>query len=169
MLSGFVRPIERTVQAFGDDLLAMADFQRARWGLRRTFQTEQAIANLSVFDNVLLVHEHTGGAPRRRGARTSWTPSTFVGLERESTRHVATLGAGQRRLVEMARAVVGEPRLVLLDEPAAGLPDDETEHLADVIQRIPTETGAARDPRRPRHEPRVGVLRRRPRCSTSGG
>ena len=41
------------MRAFGDDLLAMADFRRARWGVRRTFQTEQAIADLSVFDNVL--------------------------------------------------------------------------------------------------------------------
>ena len=59
-----VRPARTAarVRAFGDDLLAMPDFRRARWGVRRTFQTEQAIANLSVFDNVLLVHEHTGGA-----------------------------------------------------------------------------------------------------------
>ena len=64
VLSGFVRPIGGTVSAFGEDLLAMADFRRARWGVRRTFQTEQAIADLSVFDNVLLVHEHTGGVPR---------------------------------------------------------------------------------------------------------
>ena len=47
-----------------------------------------------------------------------------------------------RRLVEVARAVVGRPRLVLLDEPAAGLPDEETEHLAAVIQRIPQEVGS---------------------------
>jgi branched-chain amino acid transport system ATP-binding protein len=44
--------------------------------------------------------------------------------------------------VEVARAVVGQPRLVLLDEPAAGLPDKETEHLGDVIRRIPEHTGA---------------------------
>ena len=55
---------------------------------------------------------------------------------------MSTLGAGQRRLVEVARAVVGSPKLVLLDEPAAGLPDEETEHLSHVIQRIPEETGA---------------------------
>ena len=67
---------------------------------------------------------------------------TFVGLEQKSAKTVATLSAGERRLVEMARAVVGSPRLVLLDEPAAGLPDEETEHLAEVIRRIPSETGA---------------------------
>ena len=48
VLSGFVRPYTGRVVAFGDDLLAIADFKRPRWGLRRTFQTEQAIPNLSV-------------------------------------------------------------------------------------------------------------------------
>ena len=53
-----------------------------------------------------------------------------------------TLGAGQRRLVEVARAIVGKPRLVLLDEPAAGLPEAETAHLGEVIRGIPAHTGA---------------------------
>jgi NAD(P)-dependent dehydrogenase (short-subunit alcohol dehydrogenase family) len=58
VLSGFVRPAGGRVRAFGADLLSMADYRRARWGLRRTFQTEQAIEELSVFDNVAMVHEH---------------------------------------------------------------------------------------------------------------
>src|SRR5689334_23463088 len=60
VLSGFVKPAEGTVTAFGDALLGMSDFRRARWGLRRTFQTEQAIEKLSLFDTVALVHEHSG-------------------------------------------------------------------------------------------------------------
>ena len=55
---------------------------------------------------------------------------------------VGTLGAAERRLVEVARAVVGKPRLVLLDEPAAGLPDDETVVLGNIIRQIPERTGA---------------------------
>ena len=141
VMSGFVKPVAGTVRAFGENLLAMTDFRRARWGLRRTFQTEQAIANLSVFDNVLLVHENTGGgyATRRQEVMDA---IAFVGLEEAAGQDVGTLGAGQRRLVEMARAVVGTPRIVLLDEPAAGLPDEETEHLAQVVRRIPDEVGA---------------------------
>ena len=141
VLSGFVKPIQGSISAFGDDLLRMSDFKRSRWGLRRTFQTEQAIANLSVFDNVLLVHEHTSSERTARRAAVM-EAITFVGLQDKATKAVATLSAGERRLVEMARAVVGHPRLVLLDEPAAGLPDEETEHLARVIKRIPAETGA---------------------------
>jgi branched-chain amino acid transport system ATP-binding protein len=140
VLSGFVRPAAGTVRAFGTDLLAMAHFRRARWGLRRTFQTEQAIEELSVFDNVAMVHEHArqGGA-RRRDVLDA---IEFAGLDAGPDTKVRTLGAGQRRLVEVARAVVGRPRLVLLDEPAAGLPDQETSHLAEVIRRIPEHTGA---------------------------
>jgi ABC-type branched-subunit amino acid transport system ATPase component len=141
VLSGFVRPVRGTVHAFDTDLLAMADFRRARWGVRRTFQTEQAIADLTVFDNVLLVHEQTGGTRSSR-RHDVLAAAAFVGLEHDVNKRVGTLGAGQRRLVEIARAVVGQPRLVLLDEPAAGLPEEETEHLAAVIRRIPEATGA---------------------------
>jgi branched-chain amino acid transport system ATP-binding protein len=141
VLSGFVKPVAGAVHAFGDDLLAMADYRRARWGLRRTFQTEQAIADLSVFDNVLLVRENTEGG-RATPRQDVMDAVAFVGLEPEANRQVGTLGPAQRRLVEVARAVVGRPRVVLLDEPAAGLPDDETEHLGRLIRRIPEEVEA---------------------------
>jgi ABC-type branched-subunit amino acid transport system ATPase component len=136
-----VRPVAGTVRAFGENLLALTDFRRARWGLRRTFRTEQAIANLTVFDNVLLVHENTGGpvASRRQDVMDA---VEFVGLGDLADKPVGPLGAGQRRLVEVARAVVGRPRVVLLDEPAAGLPDEETAHLGRLIRRIPEEIGA---------------------------
>ena len=67
---------------------------------------------------------------------------SFVGLEVDPQTKVGTLGRPDRRLVEVARAVVGQPRLVLLDEPAAGLPDEETAHLGDVIRQIPEHTDA---------------------------
>ncbi|HZV50984.1 MAG TPA: ATP-binding cassette domain-containing protein [Candidatus Dormibacteraeota bacterium] len=141
VLSGFVSPTSGSVRAFGDDLLAMPHYRRARWGLRRTFQTEQAIEALSVFDNVAMVHEHTGGRRSRR-RREVLDAIGLVGLEVDPGELVGTLGARERRLVEIARAVVGEPRVVLLDEPAAGLPEEETEHLGRMIRRIPGERGA---------------------------
>ena len=141
VLSGFVRPAEGTVQAFGEDLLKMTHYRRARWGVRRTFQTEQAIEELSVYDNVAMIHENskmTGGSRREDvlGA------IEFVKLDIDPYAKVGSLGAAQRRLVEVARAVVGKPRLVLLDEPAAGLPDEETALLGDVIRAIPEHMGA---------------------------
>ena len=140
VLSGFVRPAAGAVSAFGEDLLSIVHYRRARWGVRRTFQTEQAIEELSVFDNVAMVHEHSrlNGASRRQDVLSA---VSFVGLDVDPATRVKTLAAGQRRLVEVARAVVGRPRLVLLDEPAAGLPDEETEHLGAVIRGIPEQTG----------------------------
>jgi branched-chain amino acid transport system ATP-binding protein len=141
VLSGFVKPVAGAVRAFGEDLLRMPDYRRARWGLRRTFQTEQAIEKLSVYDNVALAHEHSGDA---RGTRAEDVLGAleFVGLEADPSSKVGTLGARERRLVEVARAVVGKPRVVLLDEPAAGLPDEETQHMGGVIRQIPEHSGA---------------------------
>ena len=141
VLSGFVRPAAGSVRAFGEDILAMADYRRARWGLRRTFQTEQAVEDLSVFDNVLMVHENTSSDRSSRREEVA-EALAFVGLDKVASQTVAVLGARERRLVEVARAVTGKPRVVLLDEPAAGLPDEETEHLGRVISSIPEKFGA---------------------------
>jgi branched-chain amino acid transport system ATP-binding protein len=141
VLSGFVRPAAGSIEAFGENLLKMAHFRRARWGVRRTFQTEQAIEELSVYDNVAMVHEQS---KMNKGSRREETLAAieFVGIQANPEAKVGTLGAGERRLVEVARAVVGNPKLVLLDEPAAGLPDEETEHLSSVIRKIPEYTAA---------------------------
>jgi ABC-type branched-subunit amino acid transport system ATPase component len=141
VLSGFIRPAAGTIRAFGDDLLKLADYRRARWGLRRTFQTEQAIEGLSVFDNVALIHEHSGASRSSRRADVL-SAIEFVGMQSPPRFKVASLGAGERRLVEVARAVVGRPRVVLLDEPAAGLPDTETARLGEVIRKSPEAFGS---------------------------
>jgi branched-chain amino acid transport system ATP-binding protein len=141
VMSGFVAPVRGSVRAFGVDLLALPHYRRARWGVRRTFQTEQAIEALSVFDNVAMVSEHSMD---RRSSRRQDVLDTlaFVGLDVDPNVPVGTLGARERRLVEVARATVGSPRVVLLDEPAAGLSDEETQQLGQMIQRIPEERGA---------------------------
>jgi branched-chain amino acid transport system ATP-binding protein len=141
VLSGFVHPAAGSVHAFGEDLFAMAHYRRARWGLRRTFQTEQAIEELSVAGNVALAHEHSRQGNRAERRRDVLGAIEFVGLDLDPDVKVGTLGARERRLVEIARAVVGKPKLVLLDEPGAGLPEEETEHLGRVIQGIPEHMG----------------------------
>jgi branched-chain amino acid transport system ATP-binding protein len=143
VLSGFVKPSGGTVTAFGEDLLSMADFRRARWGLRRTFQTEQAIEELSLHDNVAMLQEHSSNNGSSSKEEDVLGALEFVGLGGlDPNTKVGTLGARERRLVEIARGVVGKPKAVLLDEPAAGLPDEETEHMGSVIRRIPGEIGA---------------------------
>jgi ABC-type branched-subunit amino acid transport system ATPase component len=141
VLSGFVRPASGAITAFGENLLKMADYRRARWGLRRTFQTEMAIEQLSIFDNVAMIHEHSGAKRSTRRADVL-AAIEFVGLDAPPKAKVGSLGARERRLVEVARAVVGSPRVVLLDEPAAGLPEEETGHLAATIKKIPGQFGA---------------------------
>ncbi len=93
VLSGFVRPASGSVTAFGEDLLSMAHFRRARWGVRRTFQTEQAIENLSVYDNVAMIHEHSklSGSTRQEDVLGA---IAIVGLESVAYAKVRTLGAG---------------------------------------------------------------------------
>ena len=86
-----------------------------------------------------MIHSRLRGAARRDDVLAS---IEFVGGGVSPWAKVGALTAGQRRLVEVARAVAGKPRLVLLDEPAAGLPDEETAHLTAVIRAIPEQTGA---------------------------
>ena len=141
VLSGFVKPAAGSIRAFGEDLLKMADYRRARWGLRRTFQQEQAIEGLSVYDNVAIIHEHSGAKRASRRAEVL-SAIDFVGLEAPPKAKVGGLGARERRLVEVARTVVGSPRVVMLDEPGAGLPEQETVHLGQLIRKIPEQFGA---------------------------
>lgn len=136
VLSGFAVPAAGTLTFDGDDLLAMNAAKRARWGMRRTFQQEQVIHGLSAWDNVRLTAEHTGG---RRSAVDE--AIAFVELE-ALDRPGSELSMLERRLVEIAKTVVGSPKLVLLDEPGAGLDQAETERLIGLIRRIPGEFGA---------------------------
>ena len=101
VLSGFVKPSAGSIKVFGEDLLKLVDFRRARWGLRRTFQTEQAIEELSVFDNVAMIHEHSG-ASRSTREEAVLSALEFVGLDTPPTAKVGGLGARERRLVEVA-------------------------------------------------------------------
>jgi branched-chain amino acid transport system ATP-binding protein len=131
VLSGFVKPAGGGVDAEGTNLLGMAPHRRARWGLRRTFQQEQVVHALSAYDNVRVTADELGGddaAVREALA--------FVGLEGPE-RDGGELSMLERRLVEMAKCVVGRPRMVLLDEPGAGLAEAETERLVHLIRQIP--------------------------------
>jgi branched-chain amino acid transport system ATP-binding protein len=136
VISGFIAPASGTVEADGDSLLGMPPHERARWGLRRTFQQEQVIHELSALDNVRLAADELGG-----DVEEAERALAFVGVSR-TRRRGAELSLLERRLVELARTVVAEPRLVLLDEPGAGLVDAETERLGELIRQMPERYGA---------------------------
>ena len=167
VLSGFVKPAAGSITAFGENLLKMADFRRARWGLRRTFQTEMAIEQLSVFDNVAMIHEHSGAKRASRRADVL-AAIEFVGLDgvaegegrrARRARAAARRGRTRRRRPAAARAAGRAGRRAARTRRRGT--------SATVIQKIPERVRRARDPRRPRHEPRLGVLRDDGGASTS--
>ena len=141
VLSGFVRPAQGTVKVDGIDILSMGTYRRSAFGVRRTFQTEQVVLNLSIWDNVAAVLDHV---PQGAGTREEIIGSAlaYVGLQDRPRRMGGELSANDRRMVEIARGIVGEPRLIMMDEPGAGLSEAEAEHLRRVIVGIPDHCGA---------------------------
>ncbi|NTW38902.1 MAG: ABC transporter ATP-binding protein [Cellulomonadaceae bacterium] len=143
VLSGFAIPVAGHVELDGDPLLTVAAHRRARWGLRRTFQQEQVVRSLSVRDNVRVAAEHSRAAGVGAGSHGRGIEEALdlVGLT-DWDRPGSQLTQLERRLVELARCVVGRPRLVLLDEPAAGLDPNESAALLRLITAIPEQVGA---------------------------
>lgn len=141
VLSGFVTPIEGVIDIDGIDLLAMNPYQRSRWGVRRTFQTEQVVDELTVAGNVEVMLDAAGlGASERAAALRD--ALDLVGLAGYDDRPAQGLNAFERRLVEIARAVAGQPKVVMMDEPAAGLSEHETLDLGSMLSKLPEATGA---------------------------
>jgi len=140
-MSGFVAPRSGSIRAFGTELLSMPPHRRARWGLRRSFQQEQIVDELTVEDNVRVVLDPL---PLTRGERERGIDAAldFVGLASVRSERCETLSSLQRRMTELARCVAGEPRLILLDEPGAGFSQSEVEQLRGVIAGIHAFNGA---------------------------
>ena len=141
VLSGFVRPAGGSVTIDGENLDGIVVHKRAAFGIRRTFQNEQVVENLTVADNIAAVLDNvpTDGQPRRRLIDKALD---FVGLSSRGHAMGRDLNAYDRRMVEIARATVGRPRLVMMDEPGAGLSQDESEHLRSVIRSLHDYCGA---------------------------
>ncbi len=141
VLSGFVPPFSGAVRIDGQDMKRIPVHKRAAFGIRRTFQNEQVVENLSVEDNVLAVLDNVpaGGRPKRELIDRALD---FVGLRGRVKAMGRDLAAYERRMVEIARASVGQPRLIMMDEPGAGLAQDESDHLRAVIRSIHEHCGA---------------------------
>jgi branched-chain amino acid transport system permease protein len=113
---------------------------RARMGIARTYQRVRLVPSLNVLDNVLLgvdqAARHDGRTSEAERRRRAESALEDVGMGHRWDMSVAVLPFGERRLVEMARAIASRPRLVLLDEPSSGLNDAEIEAFAQVIRRL---------------------------------
>ena len=141
VLSGLVQPRAGQVDVDGTNLLSLTPAQRVRFGLRRSFQTEQVVEDLDVWSNVLAVLDHV---PHERSGTAAEVARAiaYVGLADVATVFGAQLNLFQRRMVEVAKALVGAPRLLLFDEPGAGLTEHEAAHLRRALLGIENFCGA---------------------------
>jgi ABC-type branched-subunit amino acid transport system ATPase component len=150
VLSGLLRPGSGTVNLAGVDVTRSSPQRRSRLGLARTFQRLELFGELTVRDHLVVAHRVRRGRDRTflrdligLGGRPSPGEDEAVdailallGLEDLADRPVALLPLGTGRLVEVGRALAGEPRVMLLDEPTSGLGSHETDQLAQTLRTV---------------------------------
>jgi branched-chain amino acid transport system ATP-binding protein len=142
VLSGFVTPVRGTVRVNDTLLTGVPAHRRAALGLRRTFQTDQIADDLTLWQNVQAIADHAGYPNAAEANAAVAQAIDYVGLTRRLHRRGSALSTAERHLAEIAKALIGRPRLVMLDEPGAGLSESESTHLEQVIRGIPAHCGA---------------------------
>jgi ABC-type branched-subunit amino acid transport system ATPase component len=148
LLTGVLPPSRGAVLLEGEDLTALPQAKRVKRGIARTFQINQLFRGLTVLDNVYIaVAERlgAGGSMIRPVGRRADVIAEAAGLletlklEDDAGRRIHELPYGRQRLVEIAIALGLKPRVLLLDEPAAGIPSAESHILLDAIAGLPKE------------------------------
>ncbi len=148
LLTGYLAPTEGRVTLLGQDVTAMAQYARCRRGLVRTFQINQLFADMTVLESVALsVSERLRlGASwfkplAARGEAVDEAAAILrrLGLLPDAYETTRNLAYGRQRLIEIALALAQHPKVLLLDEPAAGVPTSESRELFDVIAQLPRE------------------------------
>jgi branched-chain amino acid transport system ATP-binding protein len=148
LLTGIYRPSAGSIRMNGQDITAMPADRRARQGLARTFQINTLFPSLTPLSSIVLaICERDGLAstwwrPLRRLTRVYDEAHALLGrlkLDALADTPVAALAYGKQRLLEIALAMAARPRILLLDEPAAGVPEDESGELFEVISELPQD------------------------------
>lgn len=152
-VSGLVDPARGRIQLFGRDVTTWPLHQRARLGLGRTFQRLELFGSLTVEENIIVALEaqsSVGGLlsevlrrptsldVRRRAEGRAHELLALVGLTPHAGARTADLPMGLARILEIARALATEPKLLLLDEPSSGLNDEESKRLAALLRELHT-------------------------------
>ncbi|MFI7212480.1 ABC transporter ATP-binding protein [Micromonospora maritima] len=152
LITGLRRPTEGKVLLDGADITALPPHRRARLGLGRTFQASSVFGSLTVRENVrLAVQAHRGGSMKlwRRAAADREVAAAAdaaldrVGLHHRGTALAGTLAHGEKRKLEIALLLAGEPRVMLLDEPMAGVSAEDVPELVSVIKSLTGDSGRA--------------------------
>jgi len=150
LISGVYAPQDGSVRLGGEDVTGLAPHLLARRGLSRTFQNLQLFLRMTVLENVMVGrhrHESTGtlsdllhlpsvGRQNRQTREAARSVLARVGLAAHAERPAGSLAFGDLRRLEIARALASEPKVLLLDEPAAGCNPVETEQLDGIIRSI---------------------------------
>ena len=148
-ITGDFPPTSGRIRFFGEDITALPPHERIRKGLRRTYQSSLLFRELSVRDNLFLAVRGVANGRfslRRAGPVHGSTQATEELLERARLAHiadtlVADLAHGQQRQLEIGMALAGAPRLILFDEPAAGLSPAERRELVALLNALPAHMG----------------------------
>ncbi len=142
VLSGFQRPTRGSVRLNGSSLVGIAPDKVRRLGISRTFQAGRLFAAFTVRENIQAAALGVGRNGRAISSEVD-DILDWLGLGRVAARRAAELPYSDQRRVGLARALVGPPRFVLIDEPAAGMSDGECVELTALLRQIPTRFGAA--------------------------
>jgi branched-chain amino acid transport system ATP-binding protein len=150
LLTGELRPTEGEVLLKGRDISRTEQAERVKLGIARTFQINRLFRGLSVLENVYIaVAERVGAAPsivRPAGSRKDVIEESMhllemLKLQDDGAHRVSELPYGRQRLIELAIALGLQPEVLLLDEPAAGVPSAESQIILDAIDRLPKNIG----------------------------
>jgi len=141
MLSGLYKTTSGKIVLDGTDVTDMPAHERTAAGLGRTFQNIRLFRSMTALENVVIGAERPGNTLIGEGGADALTQRamsalTFVGLGGRANELVSSFSYGHQRLIEIARALAGNPTLLLLDEPAAGLNSSEKVELHDLLKRI---------------------------------
>ena len=155
LLTGVNVPTSGEILLDGQSIVGLKASTVAARGVRRTFQTTQLFRGMTVLENVMTGYHSRIGTGLIAAALSlvslrkdeaearakAWEALVFVGMEKFADHDGGELSFGQQRMIEIARAIVGEPRVLLLDEPAVGLSLDRVHDLEALIKRIRDERG----------------------------
>ncbi|HTW06904.1 MAG TPA: ATP-binding cassette domain-containing protein [Acidimicrobiales bacterium] len=144
IISGELAPDTGQVRFAGRVVNGLDAAARCRLGIGRTYQVPRPFEQMTVFENVLLAAQSGAGLRRRAAQEHTFSVLVQTGLARDANRPAGQLGLLSRKRVELARALATRPRLLLLDEVAAGLTDPEVSELVAIVRqaRGNTENGA---------------------------